>query len=390
MWIARTIEDTIKELEKQFPVLLISGARQVGKTSLLVHLYPEVAYISLDDPAKAAQAESSPREFIESLPVPIIIDEVQYAPSLFRFLKIAADRSKGMGHFFLTGSQLFSLMQNVSESLAGRAGILTLPTLSMDEVHHSVNGIEFRRYVITGGYPALYQSSDIRPEHWFPSYISTYLERDVRNVMNVGNLRDYYRFIRALALRTGQVLSLSDIARDVGVAPNTVKSWLSVLETSGLVFLLEPYFRNPGKRLVKSPKIYFTDTGLACYLMGIETWDNLRKSPFIGAVWETYVFGQLYRYFLNRGIPRPRIWYWRTTSGSEIDFLIEKDGKLIAVEAKSAEYPSSSALSGFQKLKRVYGAESILRQIVVAPTDSPFPLDDGTLVHNAIGLDSVL
>ena len=269
MWIDRNIEKLIAKYIQSFPVLVLTGSRQTGKTSLFQHLFPQFDYVSLDDPFEADRAENAPQAFLDSYSTPLIIDEVQYAPSIFRYIKLVVDQQRrdsflpgeSQCRYLLTGSQNFDLMKNVSESLAGRAGILSLPTLSAGEVNSVKEHFDLSDFVIRGGYPVLHSQVNLTPQNWFPSYISTYLERDVRNSINVQNLRDFNRFIRALSIRTSQILSLSDIARDVGIAPNTVKSWLSILQASNLIYLLEPYYRNIGKRLVKSPKIYFTDTG---------------------------------------------------------------------------------------------------------------------------------
>ena len=233
-------------------------------------LFPDFSYVSLDIPALVEQAERSPESFLNSYQAPLIIDEVQYASSIFRYIKILVDQDKRARRFILTGSQNFLLMQGVSNSLAGRCGVLNMQNLAFSELRRTFPSIDAEEYLFKGGFPELYSMPKIDPELWFAAYLSTYLERDVRNVLSVGSLRDFYRFLRAVAMRTGQMLSYSDLARDVGIAPNTAKKWISVLHASGLVILLEPYYRSLGKRLVKSPKLYMCDTGLAAFLMGFE------------------------------------------------------------------------------------------------------------------------
>lgn len=376
MWIARNIENLVKTYAKEFSALIVTGARQAGKTSLLLRLFPDAQYISLDDPLAALQAEENPGEFLRNCLVPAIIDEVQYAPSLFRHLKILIDNKKEKGMYFLTGSQQFSLMQNVSESLAGRCGVINLYTLSAQELIRFKNSIRCEQIILKGGFPALYGEEVIKHIHWYPSYIATYIERDVRNIINIGNLRDFNIFLRALALRSGQLLSLSDLSRDVGVRPNTIKSWISVLEASHLVFILYPYHRNIGKRLVKSPKIYFSDTGLLLYLMGIKTWDDVGNSMYRGAIWETYVFNQIHRIFTNRGENSPSLWFWRTQSGEEVDFVIEKGGKFTVIESKYSEMPTDRDLRGFKAFKSYYGEESVSRRILACRAEKTTQIGD--------------
>lgn len=403
MWISRNIQNLLTEYSQHFPVLLLTGARQTGKTSLYQHLFPDFSYVSLDDPFEADRAENAPQAFLASYPLPLIIDEVQYAPSIFRHLKLMVDQRKQeqlrhpekvtgapICQFLLTGSQNFSLMQNVAESLAGRVGILSLQTLSAHEVQRALPAVTLTDFVLRGGYPVLYEQTNLTPRTWFPSYIATYLERDVRNAIQVQNLRDFSRFLRALAIRSAQTLSFSDLARDVGVAPNTIKAWLSVLQASNLVYLLEPYHRNLGKRLVKSPKLYFTDTGLLLHLVGIDSWDSLLRSPLAGAIWETYCFSQLYKTFLHRGIASPALWYWRTQDGSEVDFIVEKGATLIALEAKFKERPTAGDLKGFQALQSYYGEAALLERVILCQSKGRTAWSDGVIVDNGVNLADLL
>ncbi|MBN2532049.1 MAG: ATP-binding protein [Spirochaetales bacterium] len=389
MWIDRKSEILLEEYKKQFPVVLITGSRQVGKTSLLTHGYPEAHYISLDNPQHAANADNFPGDFIKSLKTPVIIDEAQYAPGIFRYLKILIDKLKTKGMYFITGSQHFPLMHNVTESLAGRCGIIQLHTLSAKEVFDAKGTIHLEDFIIRGGFPALHSDDTVNYLYWYPSYITTYLERDVRNIVNITSLRDFNRLIRALAARTGQILSLSQVARDVGVSPNTVKSWLSILQTSGHIYLLEPYYRNIGKRLVKSPKLYFCDTGLAVHLLGIYNWEELQRSPNAGAIWETYVFNQIYRYFINKGQVIPNLWFWRTNTGDEVDFLIEKGGQFHAVECKLTANPGKHDNKGLDALKTYYGEQNILKSTLACKVDIPFMYSGDIFISNFIDCDPV-
>ncbi len=386
MWFERNSEVQIKKYVKQFPVVLVTGARQTGKTSLLRHCFQDTEYVTLDDPALALRAKNAPADFITSLSTPVIIDEIQYAPNLFRYLKIAVDTARRPGNYMLTGSQQFDLMQNVSESLAGRCGIITLMTLSMDEIL-TRKKISVADYIIKGGYPSIHAESGIEFQAWYPSYIATYLERDVRNIINVHNLSDFNRLLRALAVRTAQSLSLSDLSRDIGIAPNTAKSWISVLQASNIIRLLEPYFRNMGKRLVKTPKLYFCDTGLLVYLLGIRTWNDLVNSPLAGAVWETYAFNQIYRSLLKATPVSPSLWYWRTREGHEVDFLIERGGSFTAIEAKLKEIPDEGDVASMRKFSSIVGDKALKKGYVISPVKSSSPIDKRITVVNGVGME---
>ena len=373
MWISRKYESTLRSFFKQFPVVVLTGARQVGKTSLVRRVFPDLSYVSLDLPARAEQAEKNPSAFLRENNEPLIVDEVQYAPSLFRHLKIAVDKKKHPGRFILTGSQHFLLMQGVSESLAGRCGIINMLNLSAEELASSDVGFSEEQYIISGGFPELYARPEIDPHFWYASYLATYLERDVRNIVNVGSLRDFDRFLRAIAIRTGQILSYSDLARDVGISPNTAKKWVSILQASGQVFILEPYYRNIGKRLVKSPKIYMCDTGLASFLMGFEDWHAVSSNPVIGALWETHIVMQVVKYYASRGKSMP-LWFWRTGYGDEVDLLIERGGRFIAIEAKFSETPGTRDIKGLKALEKMYGHGSVTAGYVVSRVPFHHPI----------------
>ena len=375
MWIDRKYEKTLSAMAEQFPVLLVTGARQVGKTSLVRKVFPDFDYVALDIPSLAEQAEKSPDSLLNSRKEPLIIDEVQYAPAIFRYLKARVDEKKTPGRFILTGSQNFLLMQNISESLAGRCGVMSMLNLSASELRTTFASFDEDEYLFKGGYPEIYEKPEIDPHFWYASYLSTYLERDVRNIINVGSLRDFDRFLRAVAIRTGQILSYSELARDVGIAPNTAKSWISVLQASGQIILLEPYHRNLGKRLVKSPKLYMCDTGLAAFLMGFENWESIVRHPVVGALWETNIVMQVIRHYNAQGKMMP-LWFWRTVHGAEVDLLIERGGQFIAVEAKFSEHPDRTSLKGINALLNFYGDDSLITGYVASRTPNPFPLTD--------------
>jgi predicted AAA+ superfamily ATPase len=357
MWIHRHLETTIAQLIENRPALLLTGVRQSGKTTLLKKVFPEAAYVSLDRPMVAQSAEENPIRFLEQFDDAdqVIIDEIQYAPHLFRELKIKIDDQRHrFGRWILTGSQKFELMEHVSESLAGRLAIMHLGTLSAEELRQSGFFTDVERIVWTGGYPELWAYDHIDPEHFYDAYIQTYLERDLRQIINVTNLRDFQRLIRACAMRTGQLVNFSNLAKDVGVSANTVKSWLNVLETSGLIVLLPPYSANVKKRLVKAPKLYFSDTGVLCRLLNIRSEEALNAHIHEGNIWENFVFTELAK---DPRVNRKHLFFYRDQNNVEIDFLIETGGRTLLVEAKSSEHVEPSKLN-FSKVGSVIKGET--------------------------------
>ena len=297
MWIERRNTDKIKEAIKTRPVVLLTGIRQAGKSSLLKNLLKETEYVTLDKVLFAQEAEESPEKFLNRFDKQVIIDEIQYAPSLFRDLKIKVDEERNLkGKWILTGSQQFVLMQKVSESLAGRVRILNLGTLSATELNEA-NLLENKNDLLwKGGFPEVW-AENLNVTDFFNDYIQTYLERDLKQILNVNSLRDFRRFLSLLALRVGQLLNYSEISKEVGVTVNTVKAWVNALEISGLIILLPPYYNNLGKRLIKTPKLYFCDNGLIASLLNINSLEALNNSLHIGNLWENFVFTE----FLKEG-----------------------------------------------------------------------------------------
>lgn len=331
------------ELARFFPAVVLTGARQSGKTTLLRSTFAEHHYVSLDLPSVAEQAERNPAQFLAENPAPVVVDEVQYAPGLFRHVKAAIDRDRhSMGRFILTGSQHFTLMKGVSESLAGRCGIVDLENLSHEEISAVIGSQDTRKKLLSlmvrGQFPELWRVRKLPRWDFYSAYLATYLERDVRQILNVTSLRDFERFLRVLAARPGAMLNKSDIARDVGVSVKAVGDWLSVLQASGQIVMLEPWFSNIGKRMVKTPKVYFRDSGLLCFLLNIDE-ESLSKSPSLGAVWETFLFAEMRK--LNAVLASPvNMWYYRDQRAREIDFVLERGGRLSFVECKWQEHPS--------------------------------------------------
>lgn len=384
MWIERQIGDQISKLSKSFPVLVLTGARQMGKTSLLRRVFPDHAYISLDAVEAAELAENSPLEFLERFPPPVVIDEVQYAPGLFRNLKSAIDRDRHrMGQFILTGSQSFTLMKEISESLAGRCVILELESLLAGEILTTrklkPNHANLLKLLVRGTFPELWRDLKIPHEQFYRSYLQSYLERDLRQLLNVSRLRDFERFLRSCAIRAGQLLNHAELARDVGIAPSTAHEWISAMQAGNIIVLLEPYFANLGKRLVKSPKLYFTETGLLCHLLGL-TEEGLERTPLIGSVWENFVFAELRR-LLHLRAPQSSIFFYRDQQSREIDFLVEADGMVSLLETKWTERPDKSDARTIEQIAALLAEAkphplTLGRQAVICRAAMDYPLTD--------------
>ena len=373
MWIERDIEPRLQRSARTRPVVVLTGARQTGKTSTLLRLFPNHGFVSLDLPSEAEQAEKEPHNFLRRHPSPMIIDEVQYAPGLFRHLKVTVDASRTRdGQFLLTGSQKFTLMKSVSESLAGRADIVELETLSLAEIRAALPQTGLETAIVRGGFPELHANLEIDHVAFYNSYLATYLERDVRSLVNIGNLRDFERFLRACALRSANLLNKADLARDVGIAPSTGNHWLSALEASGQVVLLEPWFSNRTKSIVKSPKLYLADTGLLCALLNIRYEDALLQSPAAGAIWETFVFAQL-RARERRAGRAGSLFFWRDRS-REVDFVVDVGGQLELFEAKWTELPSEGDAVNLDFVRNVVGKQRVVSGAVVSRTPNSFPL----------------
>jgi hypothetical protein len=364
MYILRKIENAVKRVSGTFPVLLMTGPRQSGKTTLLKHLAdPERKYVTLDDPDDKLFAKEQPSAFLERYAPPVMIDEIQYAPELLPYIKMHVDTHKANGNFWLTGSQMFHMMKNVSESLAGRVGILNLFGLSNSEITGDLFGAystapdellkrlevakpmtlpETFARIHKGGMPRLYEQPDTDLGEYFSSYVQTYISRDIRDLTQVADELSFYRFLGAAAARTGSLVNYEAMARDAGVSAPTAKQWLSILVSSGIAVLIEPYHSNALKRVVKAPRMYFADTGLAAHLTKWSSPDVLESGAMAGAFFETYVVSEIYKSFINTG-KTPSLFYYRDNNMKEIDLIIWQDGTLYPIEIKKSSNPSESA-----------------------------------------------
>ncbi|MBR2525591.1 ATP-binding protein [bacterium] len=388
MYIQRTAENTVKNFSKQFKVILVTGARQVGKSTLLKHCDKNRNYVSLDDLNERELAINEPKMFLENHKAPLIIDEIQYAPQLLSYIKLAVDSSDKKGQYWLTGSQQFHLMKNISESLAGRVGIIDLMGLSLSEISEqpyqkpfntkSELNIKPKNFSIdnifsiiyNGFYPALNNKEENDRNAFYSSYIRTYIERDIRDLTSISDEMKFLTFIRVLAARTGQVLKYSELAKEVGISQPTVKNWLSVLVSSNLVYLLPPYYKNISKRMTKMPKIYFLDTGLCSYLTGWSSPEVIKKGAMNGAFFETFVVSEIIKSYLHNG-ETPLIYWYRDTLQKEIDLLIEKNGKLYPIEIKLTTNPNKTMVKNFDIIdNRGMGALICLQNTEMFLTDN--------------------
>ena len=401
-FIERSLEPVIKKALREFPVVTLTGPRQSGKTTLLRERFSHrYRYVSLEAPDVRAAASNDPRGFLDANPPPVIFDEIQHVPDLLPYIKeqVDADRMR-YGQYLLTGSQNLLLLGAVKESLAGRVAMLRLLPLSFREedgdprrklpwegvrrgtgkttrsaVAGSAGPSRLWRRLLRGSYPVLVRRRARDLILWHGSYIETYLERDVRALRQVGDLTQFQVFLRALAARSAQLLNLSSIARDIGVSVNTAKAWLSVLEATYQIVLLRPYHANLRKRLVKSPKVYFTDVGTLCYLVGLKDPGHAAAGPLGGAILETAVLAEIFKTLLHSG-QEPRLYFWRTATGVEVDFLVESEGRLHPVEVKSSATPRPAMAAGIHALRQDLG-DRISPGYVVHPGHTRLPLGGG-------------
>lgn len=394
MYIKRSLELVLAEVSQHFYVVFVTGPRQVGKTTLLEHADASRRfYVTLDHLNHRLVAQQDPAGFIDRLQLPVLLDEVQYAPQLFPYIKMKVDQLKQPGLFWLTGSQQFSMMKNLSESLAGRVVILPLSGISLAEeqgradnpaflptrevirsrqqIAYPLSQLAVYQKIWRGSYPHRVTGGEHYWEQFYASYVTTYIERDVRDYLRIENIAAFHKFVQIAATRSGQLLNYRDIAADVGVSEPTIRSWLMVLQASGIIYLLPPYFNNHAKRLIKTPKLYFMDTGLCCYLSGWLTPEVLERGAMNGAILETFVVSEVIKSYWGRG-RIPRIYFYRDKEKREIDLLIEENGLLYPVEVKKTS--SLNSVNG-----KIFSVLSDLNVpvgpgAVICMIDSPLPL----------------
>ncbi len=394
MYIHRIMETKLKYLANHFPVVMVCGARQVGKTTLLNQIREkngQIQYVTLDYPRIRALAKEDPELFLQQYQPPIIIDEIQYAPELLSFIKIRTDQAQQNGMYYLTGSQMFHMMRNIRESLAGRVGILSMYSLSKAEIEGRESEpflpgrikiteltdeiTDVFEKIYRGGMPRMVTDKELLPEDYFGAYMQTYLERDIRDLITVRDENKFIKFISCAAARTSQEVNLADLAKDVEIDRKTADGWLSILVSSGLVYLLHPYSGNTIKRIIKRPKLYFMDTGLACYLT---LWNNpraLELSAMAGAMFENYVVSEIIKGYVNHGIDvRSRLCYYRDSNGKEIDLIILENNKVYPIEIKKSADPGRDALKNFSVLDSL--SEEVGEGAVICMTPMVIPLDE--------------
>ena len=370
MYKIRTLSNYLENVDANFKAVLVTGMRQVGKTTFLRNAASkERRYVSLDNPKDLLLAKNDAALFLQTYQMPLFIDEVQYAPELFPYLKMALDKNEETGKLWMSGSQQFLMMKNVSESLAGRIIIMKLlgfsiyermnrggeqkpflPTRDHQGVLENLGVNETYKIIWQGSYPGIVDKDPMFWEGFYDSYLQTYLERDVRSLVNISDSVQFLTFLKVVAARTGQELDIADIARNVDIAPNTAKKWLSILEASGVIYLLQPFYMNLTKRFIKKPKIYFLDTGLCAYLTDWKTPETLQSGAMSGAIFETFVISEIIKSYWHCGL-NPSFYFYRDNSKVEIDLLISQNNTLYPIEIKKTANPTPEHVANFKKLK---------------------------------------
>ena len=367
--IPRIATSTLTRLAKGFPVIALTGPRQSGKTTLAKHVFPNKTYVSLENPEELEFAQKDPKRFLARFKEGAILDEVQRCPSLLSWLQGLVDERSRMGDFVLTGSSQFELVAGITQSLAGRVGRVELLPLSIQELAqaHQLPS-QLNTCLLQGGYPSIYDRQ-VSPQDWFSNYIATYIERDVRQLIAVRDLTQFQRFVKMCAARSGQILNLAALGADCGLSASTAREWLSVLEASYLVTRIQPYYQNFGKRLVKTPKLYFLDVGLMAWLIGIRDTVTLDTHVSRGALFETFVVSELIKRQYNQG-QNADLYFWRDSVGNEIDLLLDTPQGLQAIEIKSGSTFASDWIKGFKVWKRNTQVNTLIPRIIYGGTDS--------------------
>ena len=350
--IKRKIEPLLKELSTQYPVITITGPRQSGKTTLCKNAFPDYKYVNLEAIDTRQFAKDDPRGFLEQYDNHIILDEIQRAPELLSYLQVIIDEKKEPGQFIITGSQQFEIMSNITQTLAGRTALLKLLPFSISEIQGIYNLDSIDKLILTGFYPRIYDLS-LNPTQALGDYLVTYVERDLRQLAAIKDLSLFEKFLKLCAGRIGQILNLQSLANDVGVSHTTVRSWISLLEASYIVFLLKPWYGNVSKRLIKSPKLYFYDVGLASYLLGLENENQVSRDPLRGNLFENLVLMEILKYRFNRG-KRNNLYFYRDSKGSEVDIIYEIGRDLFPIEVKAGATVTNEYFKGIKKFFKIY------------------------------------
>lgn len=362
-YVRRDLESHLMALVRQFPAVAVTGPRQCGKSTMLKVLFSAThRYVTFDDPVVRQQAVADPRFFLETAGERVILDEIQYVPELLSYVKMAIDENRQRrGRFLFTGSQQFAMIKNLGDSLAGRIALLELLPFHVEEKRRAgslANTLAsslgaFLHACLVGSYPEISLQPRLNRQAWYGAYVSTYLERDIRTIYNIGELREFQGFLQLMASRTAQILNLTSLSRELGVSVNTVKRWLSILEASRMIYLLQPYYRNLGKRITKAPKVYFLDCGLVCYLTGIRDRRHLLNGPMAGPLFETYCIQETVKALFFQGV-QPRLYYVRSHNGLEVDLLIERQAQLFPCEIKLTKTPRLAMADSIRRFRAVF------------------------------------
>jgi len=372
--IKRELQSTIIDMAKKMPIISITGPRQSGKTTLAKVCFPDYDYYNLENPSILERAKMDPQSFLTRHSKGIIIDEVQLFPELFSYIQVISDENKKDGEFILTGSQNFLLLQKIAQSLAGRVYITHLLPLSVSELKNTNYWQEdSNHYLFNGFYPRIYEK-DINPTFYFPSYIQTYVERDVRQIVNISNTSIFQKFMKIVAGRVGQLINFNNISNELGVDQKTVKSWFSILEASFIVFFLQPHHKNFNKRIVKTPKLYFYDTGLASNLLGIQDEYSIDNHWAKGALFENLIILEMLKSNLNKGL-QPKLYFWRDNTGNEIDCIEERGEDIYSYEIKSSKTIQKDFFKGLNYYNKISDSKNKTSYLVYGGNDS-YPLSE--------------
>ena len=367
--IARDVSTKIRSLLQGFPIVTITGPRQSGKTTLARAVFNNKPYLSMEDPDVRQMALDDPRTFLGRLSDGAVLDEVQRAPELLSYLQTRVDADGRMGLFLLTGSQQFGLMSGITQSLAGRTAFIELLPFSIHELEQAgVTPSSLDKMLFTGGYPPLY-ARGLSPRTWLSAYVTAYVERDVRQILKIQDLETFQRFVRLCAGRSGQIVNLSSLATDSGITHNTANAWISVLEASYILFQLRPHHANFNKRLVKSPKLYFYDAGLLCWLIGIQDPDQLATHPLRGSIFETFIVSELVKARFNLG-EKSAFWFWRDSNGNEVDVIADAGTKLMPIEIKSGQTLNRDFFTGLERWMILAGDRAVNPALVYGGTEN--------------------